>query len=47
MATNIFSPDCNENPFLKKKIAMKSGKKLLKKHLRNFEDYTKSLLRSL
>jgi hypothetical protein len=30
------SPDCNENPFLKKKIVMKSGKKLLKKHLRNF-----------
>jgi len=23
------SPDCNENPFLKKKIVMESGKKLL------------------
>jgi hypothetical protein len=24
------SPDCSENPFLKKKIVMESGKKLLK-----------------
>jgi len=28
---NRHSPDCSGNPFLKKKIATKSGKKLLKK----------------
>jgi len=42
------SPDCNENPFLKKKIVMKSGIKLQKKmhKVQHFSDYKFSVFTS-